>query len=74
MPFDRERRAIALRLFILVLCMGSVGAYGYALAGYAGGLWGRGRTDYIVWGLLLGTALAASALRLWKRWLAANTD
>jgi hypothetical protein len=60
-----------MRLFILMLSMGSVGAYGYALAGYVGRFWGKGRMDYIVWGLLLGTGCAALALWLWKRWLRA---
>ena len=58
-----------MRLVVLILSMGSVVLYGYALAGAAGFLLGRGRWDYVIYGLLLGTASAAGALFLWKRFL-----
>ncbi len=56
-----------MRLFITLLSMGSVIAFGYALAGYGGSLVGRGRTDYIVAGLIAGIFCAAAALFLWKK-------
>ena len=49
--------------------MGSVVFYGYALAGMGGFLLGRGRLDYVLFGLLLGTASAIASLLLWRRWL-----
>jgi phosphoglycolate phosphatase-like HAD superfamily hydrolase len=58
-----------MRLFILLLSIACVAAYGYALAGYAGESFGKGRTDYIVWGLTVGTLCGAAALRLWKNWV-----
>lgn len=58
-----------MRLFITLLSMGSVIAFGYALAGYAGHALGRGRTDYIVYGLALGVLMGALALWLWRRWM-----
>ncbi|MDR1874845.1 MAG: hypothetical protein LBQ90_07560 [Synergistaceae bacterium] len=58
-----------MRLFILTLSMGCVILYGYALAGYAGYSFGRGRPDYIVWGLSLGTLCGGVALYLWRRWM-----
>ena len=57
-----------MRLFITTLSMGSVIAFGYALAGYGGSLFGREvRVDYISLGLLLGFAFAGLALWLWYR-------
>lgn len=56
-----------MRLFILTLSMGCVILYGYALAGYAGYSFGRGRPDYIFWGLTLGTLCGGLALYLWKK-------
>ena len=58
-----------MRLLILLLSMGSVVFYGYALAGMGGFLLGRGRLDYVLFGLLLGTASAIASLLLWRRWL-----
>ena len=43
-----------MRLFITTLSMSSVIAFGYALAGYAGYAFGRGRKDYIVIGIIAG--------------------
>ena len=57
-----------MRLFITTLSMGSVIAFGYALAGYGGALFGGGmRTDYIVLGLAFGFGLGGLALWLWYR-------
>ena len=58
-----------MRLFITVLSMTSVIAFGYALAGYAGYALGRGREDYIVLGLALGFLTGSLSLWLWKRWM-----
>lgn len=58
-----------MRLTVLVLSMGSVVSFGYALAGAAGFLVGRGRADYIICGLLFGVLSAAGALFLWKKFL-----
>jgi hypothetical protein len=58
-----------MRLFILLLCMFCVGAFGYALAGYGGSLVGKGRPDYIAWGLGVGVLCGATAIVLWKKWL-----
>lgn len=63
-----------MRLFILMLSMGSVVGYGYALAGYGIKFVGRGdiRYDYIIGGLIGGTVAALLALFLWKKWLESN--
>ena len=58
-----------MRLFITVLSMISVIAFGYALAGYAGYALGHGRKDYIVLGLALGFLTGSLSLWLWKRWM-----
>ncbi|MDR1732467.1 MAG: hypothetical protein LBR61_10300 [Synergistaceae bacterium] len=58
-----------MRLFILLLSMGCVISYGYALAGYIGYSLGAGRPDYIAWGLTLGTLCGGAALWFWKKWL-----
>ena len=56
-----------MRLFITTLSMFSVIAFGYALAGYGGGLFGgEYRGAYIGWGLALGFAFAGVALWLWN--------
>jgi hypothetical protein len=61
---------VEMRLFILMLSIGCVVSYGYALAGYVGGVFGRGRPDYIAWGLGVGTLCGAAAIFLWKDWFA----
>ena len=58
-----------MRLIILLLSMGAVTFYGYALAGLAGFFIGKGRLDYIVFGLVFGTGSAGVSLLLWRRWL-----
>ena len=58
-----------MRLFITTLSMSSVIAFGYALAGYAGYAFGRGRKDYIVIGIVAGILTSSLALWLWKRWM-----
>ena len=57
-----------MRLFITVLSMISVIAFGYALAGYAGYALGRGREDYIVLGLALGFLTGSLSLWLWNQY------
>ncbi|GHV42330.1 hypothetical protein FACS1894187_24550 [Synergistales bacterium] len=59
-----------MRLFILMLSMGSVVSFGYALAGYGGSFFDKGRPDYVVWGLASGFFCAGLAIYLWKGWLA----
>ena len=62
-----------MRLFILVLSASCVGLYGLALAGFAGYTFGRGRADYIAWGLSLGTVCGAAAIQLWRKWMRDTT-
>ncbi len=56
-----------MRLFITTISMFSVISFGYALAGYAGYIFGLGRPDYVIAGLILGFAFAAAAMYLWKK-------
>ncbi len=57
-----------MRLFITTLSMFSVIAFGYALAGYGGTLFGRpARMDYVGFGLAAGFGFAAAAMWLWHR-------
>jgi hypothetical protein len=56
-----------MRLVVTFLSAGTLICYGYALAGLGGYLFGRGRMDFIVWGLLAGTASALTALYLFKK-------
>ena len=56
-----------MRLFITFLSMGSVISFSYALAGYGGRLFDKGRADYVVFGLLGGFLFAGLALYLWKK-------
>ena len=57
-----------MRFLVLLLSMSAVVFFGYAVAGLAGFLVGRGRVDYIVFGLFLGFASAAASLLLWRHW------
>ena len=56
-----------MRITVLLLSMGTIILYGYALAGMGGYLLGHGRLDYILWGISAGTASAVTALWLWKK-------
>lgn len=58
-----------MRFLVLLLSMSAVVFFGYAVAGLAGFLLGRGRADYIIFGLLLGFASTAASLLLWRYWL-----
>lgn len=56
-----------MRLIVTFLSIGTLIAYGYALAGLGGYLVGKGHLSYIIWGLLLGTFSAIAAIFLWHR-------
>lgn len=58
-----------MRLLTLVLSITTLAFFGRALAGLGGFLFGRGRIDYIVQGLLLGCMTTAAAFWTWKRYL-----
>ena len=58
---------MGMRHAVLVLSMGTVVLYGYALAGLGGYMMGRGRPDYIAFGLIFGTLSGAAAIFLWKK-------
>lgn len=58
-----------MRLLVLLLSMASVVFFGYAVAGLAGFLLGKGRCDYIFFGLLLGFSSGVASLLLWRHWL-----
>ncbi|NLB84458.1 MAG: hypothetical protein GX791_09500 [Synergistaceae bacterium] len=58
-----------MRQFVLLLSMGTIVLYGYALAGMGGYLLGRGRIDYVLVGLFGGSISAWAALFLWKKYL-----
>ena len=57
-----------MRLFITTLSLLSVIAFGYALAGYGGTLFGQpARMDYILLGLSAGFICGGLSLWLWIR-------
>ena len=58
-----------MRQFVLLLSMGTIVLYGYALAGMGGYLLGRGRINYIIFGLLGGSVSAWGALFFWRKYL-----
>ena len=58
------------RLAVLLLSIGSVVGFGYALGGLGGYLLGKGDMRYVAGGLTGGFAAALGALRLWKDYLA----
>mgnify|MGYP006991333173 CR=1 FL=1 len=60
---------LVMRFTVLLLSMGTVVLFGYALAGLGGYFFARGRPDYIVFGLAGGILTAAVALFLWKKYL-----
>ena len=55
-----------MRMLVTGLSIATIFAYGYAVAGIGGFLVGKGRIDYITWGLLGGSICAAAAIYLWK--------
>ena len=67
--FLKRKGGTNVRFLVLVLSMSAVVFFGYAVAGLAGFLLGRGRSDYIIFGLLLGFASTAASLLLWRHWL-----
>jgi len=58
-----------LRLLTLILSITTLALFGRALAGLGGFLFGRGRIEYIVQGLLLGSLTTVAAFWTWKRYL-----
>lgn len=58
-----------MRFIVLLLSMGAVAMYGYALAGMGSYLLGKGRLDYIVFGLGAGITATTAALFLWRKYL-----
>jgi len=58
-----------LRLLTLVLSITTLALFGRALAGLGGFLFGKGRVDYIVQGILLGFLAMAGAFWAWRRYL-----
>lgn len=60
-----------MRFLVLVLSLGTLVLFGYALAGMGGYLMGKGRPGYILWGLSCGAASGAAAIFLWRRNLSA---
>lgn len=59
-----------MRLLTLILSVATLALYGRAIAGLGGFLFGKGRIDYIVEGILLGSLSALIAFWTWKRYLA----
>lgn len=57
------------RMLILYLSLGTIIAYGYALGGAGGYLFGKGRPFVAAGGLVCGTLCAWAALRLWRSYL-----
>ncbi len=58
-----------MRLIVLLLSMGSVVLFGYALAGMGGYLLGKGRLDYVFTGLRWIRCRCSRRLLLWKKYL-----
>lgn len=58
-----------MRLLTLILSITTLALFGRALAGLGGFLFGRGRIDYIVQGLLLGGLTTVASFWTWKRYL-----
>lgn len=60
-----------MRLIILMLSMGSVVSFGYALAGYGVKFMGMGDVNwqYVIGGLASGGLCAFLAIFLWHRWM-----
>ena len=60
-------RDAAVRITVLLLSLGAIVGYGYALAGLGGFLVGRGSIPYITRGLAGGTVSAAAALWIYSK-------
>ena len=60
---------MGMRHAVLVLSMGTVVLYGYALAGLGGYMMGRGRPDYFAFGLIFCTLSGAASIFLWKKYI-----
>ena len=56
-----------MRQIVTLLCIATIVAYGYAIAGMGGYLVGHGNMLYIVLGLAGGTGCGALALYLFKK-------
>lgn len=57
------------RLLVLFLSIGTIVAFGYALGGMGGYLYGKGRPLVVAAGLVCGCVSACAALRIWKTYL-----
>ena len=64
-------RDAVVRITVLLLSLGAIIGYGYALAGLGGFLVGRGSIPYITRGLAGGTVSAAAALWIYAKNLSA---
>ncbi len=58
-----------MRLLTLLFSVMTVASFGRALAGFGGFLFGKGRVDYIVQGLVLGCVFTVAAFWTWRRYL-----
>jgi len=58
-----------LRLLTLVLSITTLALFGRALAGLGGFLFGKGRVDYILQGILLGFLAMGGGFWAWRRYL-----
>lgn len=58
-----------MRLLTLILSVSTLAFFGRALAGLGGFLFGKGRIDYIVQGILLGCLTTVAAFWTWKRYM-----
>jgi len=56
-----------MRMFVLVLSLGTLLLYGRAIAGLWGYMIGQPRPDMILTGLLGGTAAGAASLFFWRK-------
>ncbi len=57
------------RISVLCLSIGTIVAYGYALGGLGGYMFGRGRPLLVAAGLIGGTLCAWLALHIWRVYL-----
>lgn len=65
--FAERRNKNIMRTLVTGLSIATLIAYGYAIAGIGGFLLGKGRIDFITWGLTCGSICAALALYIWKK-------